>query len=237
MELALGFSVTGYGRPEELFRKGGLREGEVLLLTKALGSGALLAAAMRGECPAESFGRLKLSLLQSNGEAARILAKLGVKSCTDVTGFGLAGHLLEMLDASRVSCELWASTFPLFRGFRETVENGILSTLHPHNAKLASRVRGEDEPGAELFDPQTAGGLLFSLPREQAGEALRLLHAEGYRATCVIGEVTAQEPGQRPAIFLKKTAPHSPRILSRALGEKKTGTPCEESPGAEILPN
>jgi selenide,water dikinase len=189
-ELALGFSVTGHAEESALFRKGGLRPNDKLILTKPLGSGALLAAWMRGECRAEWYEPLVSAMLQSNRAASAVFAQLGVRACTDVTGFGLAGHLLEMLDASGVSARLFADRVPLYAGFREVVAKGMVSTLHPGNARANARVRGAADPPAWLFDPQTSGGLLAGIAADRAEEALRLLPG-----AAVIGEVIAAEPG------------------------------------------
>ena len=134
-ELALGFAVTGFGEEGRLFQKSRLQPGDVLLLTRPLGSGALLAAWMRGECQAVWFERMLAAMLVPNRLPGEIFAEAGVSACTDVTGFGLAGHLLEMLDASRASARLACKTMPLYQGFENVVTRGIVSTLHRDNAK------------------------------------------------------------------------------------------------------
>src|SRR5437764_307512 len=111
-EMALGFAVTGYAEEGRLFQKSRLQVGDRLVLTKPLGSGALLAAWMRGACRAAWFEKLIGTMLQANAAAAGIFARHGVAACTDVTGFGLAGHLLEMLDASHVSARLNVAKVP-----------------------------------------------------------------------------------------------------------------------------
>ena len=136
-ELALGFAVTGFAEDDCLFQKSKLQPGDVLILTKPLGSGALLAAWMRGECRAEWFEPLIQTMLLANDRAAPILSRFGVEAATDVTGFGLAGHLLEMLDASRVSARLNPAGIPVYHGFTEIVSRGIVSTLHEDNARSA----------------------------------------------------------------------------------------------------
>ncbi len=200
-ELALGFAVTGHAEEGRLFRKAGLRPGDVLVLTKPLGSGALLAAWMRGECRAEWFERLTASLLRSNGPAAEIFGDAGVAACTDVTGFGLAGHLLEMLDASRVSARLWPKDVPLYPGFGEVVARGIVSSLHEDNARTACRVSGTQAP-AWLFDPQTSGGLLAAVRPEAVAPTLHRLRQAGCPDAAAVGEVVAVENGEPPQIIL-----------------------------------
>ncbi len=191
-ELALGFAVTGIAEKEQLFRKGGLRPGDRLILTKPLGTGALLAAWMRAECRAEWFKGVLTVMLQANRSAAEVFARLGVTACTDITGFGLAGHLLEMLDASRISATVFADRVPVLNGFREVVAAGIVSTLHRDNAKVACRISGTDLP-AWLFDPQTSGGLLAGVAADRVNEVLDELHDAGCPEVAVIGEVRKQD--------------------------------------------
>ncbi len=200
-ELALGFAVTGFAEEGKLFQKSMLQVGDRLILTKPLGSGALLAAWMRGECRASWFEPLIAAMLTSNGPAGRIFAEAGVSACTDVTGFGLAGHLLEMLDASNVSARLKARDVPVFDGFGAVVERGIVSTLHRDNAKTACRVIGV--PPAWLFDPQTSGGLIAGVRLDSVERTLEALHQAGCAHAAVIGEVVAVEPNAGPMIELQ----------------------------------
>ncbi|TXT23047.1 MAG: selenophosphate synthase [Planctomycetota bacterium] len=188
-DLALGFSVTGYANEDQLFRKGNLVPGDVLILTKPLGTGAIMAAWMRGECSATHFDEAIEQMLIANKSAAEVFAKFGVRACTDITGFGLAGHLLEMLDASRVSARLIASSVPVLAGFQDVSARGILSTLHPDNARSASRIQHRGEPPAWLFDPQTSGGLLAAVSNQAAADLLSELRSRGLQDCSVIGTV------------------------------------------------
>jgi selenide,water dikinase len=199
-ELALGFAVTGFAEDGKLFQKSNLQVGDRLILTKPLGSGALLAAWMRGECKAAWFEPLIAKMLTSNAAAGKIFADAGVTACTDVTGFGLAGHLLEMLDGSKVSARLFADRVPVYDGFNEVVERGIVSTLHRDNAKASCRVIGA--AAAWLFDPQTSGGLIAGVKPDAVVATLASLHQAGYDRAVVIGEIVAggQDPG--PSIHL-----------------------------------
>jgi selenide,water dikinase len=188
-ELAVGFAVTGHVDEQELFQKSRLRPGDRLVLTKPLGTGALLAAWMRAACRAEWFTTVVATMLQSNQAAATILARFGVTACTDVTGFGLAGHLLEMLDASEVGAKVATDSVPLLPGFNEVVARGIVSTLHRDNAKVSCRMTGRIPPPPWLFDPQTSGGLLAAIAADRAEDALRELREAGYRNAALIGSV------------------------------------------------
>ena len=150
-----------------------------------------MAAWMRGECSATHFDEAIEQMLIANKSAAEVFARFGVRACTDITGFGLAGHLLEMLDASRVSVRMIAASVPVLSGFDEVAARGILSTLHPDNARSARRILSDGVPPAWLFDPQTSGGLLASVAASKAGELLDELHRVGLSRAAAIGKVLA----------------------------------------------
>jgi selenide,water dikinase len=188
-ELTLGLTVTGFGDAGILTRKGGALPGDRLILTKPLGTGAILAADMRGKASAGHVEAAIQSMLQSNGPAAAILTAWGARAVTDVTGFGLAGHLIEMMRASGASAEIDLAALPALPGFREAEAAGILSTMHPKNLAYAALFDGE--PDAILFDPQTSGGLLASLPGEHADACLKEFISGGLTAE-LIGRVTVQ---------------------------------------------
>lgn len=199
-ELALGFAVTGFAEEGKLFQKSNLQVGDRLILTKPLGSGALLAAWMRGECKAEWFEPLLATMLMSNAAAGKIFAQAGVTACTDVTGFGLAGHLIEMLDGSKMSAHLFVDRIPVYDGFNDVVARGIVSTLHRDNAKVACRMVGS-EP-AWLFDPQTSGGLIAGVKPENVVATLASLHQAGCDRAIVIGEIVAMGRDSAPTIHV-----------------------------------
>jgi selenide,water dikinase len=158
---------------------------------------------MRGECRAEWFDSLIDSMRKPNSQAADVFARAGVTACTDITGFGLAGHLLEMLDASKVSAKLYRKNIRIYEGFDEVVTQGILSSLHKDNAKVDCRVDGTPPLPAWLFDPQTSGGLLGAVKAEEVDEVLRSLHEHGMKAATFIGEVIAPESDQTSLIYLQ----------------------------------
>jgi selenide,water dikinase len=190
-ELALGFSVTGYAEEGDLFQKSLLRPGDVLILCKPLGSGALLAAWMRGECRAEWYTHLVRVMLRSNGPAAAIFRRHGVRACTDVTGFGLAGHLLEMTDGSKVVARIDPARVPVYPGFAEVVGRGIVSSLQKDNAKAECRIDLEGAAPAWMFDPQTSGGLIAGVKADEADVIVRELRAAGYDEAADVGAVEA----------------------------------------------
>jgi selenide,water dikinase len=198
-ELGLGFAVTGRTRPGHLLRKGGLRPGDRLVLTKPLGTGVILAAEMRGRASARSYEAAIAAMRQSGAAASFCLVTHGATACTDVTGFGLLGHLVEMLTASGMAARLDPSAIPALDGAAELLASGLTSSLHGGNAAALAALALEDadaDPGfaALLIDPQTAGGLLAGIPAERAADCVTELTRLGYRAAA-IGIVTASGRG------------------------------------------
>ena len=197
-ELALGFAVTGRPLPGKLLRKGGLRSGDRLILTKPLGTGVILAADGRGLASAYAVEDALATMLQSVAASAACLLAHGATACTDVTGFGLLGHLLEMLRASEKDVALDPETIPALDGALDLLGRGVTSSLHADNlAALDALDIGEAHPIAPLLiDPQTAGGLLAGIPAEHSLACLGELRRLGYRAA-MIGRVrppSADEP-------------------------------------------
>jgi len=199
-ELGLGFAVHGRVDPGHVLRKSGLRPGDRLVLTKALGTGTLLAADMRHRARGRWVVGAIHSMTQSNREAATCLQAHGATACTDVTGFGLLGHLVEMLRASEVDAALDLAGPPLLEGAEDTVRAGIFSSLQPENLRLRRAVVDPPDGSATprfalLFDPQTSGGLLAGVPASTSDACVRELRALGY-AAADIGVVEAR--GSRP---------------------------------------
>jgi len=187
-ELTIGFTVTGLAlRP---IRKAGAQPGDALILTKPIGTGTILAAEMAiarlpglllGEVIAACFA----SMTRPQGAAAAILAP-HAHAMTDVTGFGLAGHLMELLDASGIAATL--TTIPTLPGASDLARAGHASTLAPANrAALVGRISGPDMP--LLYDPQTCGGLLAAVPAKAADALVEAICAAGDHAA-IIGHIT-----------------------------------------------
>ncbi|MBT6203421.1 MAG: selenide, water dikinase SelD [Alphaproteobacteria bacterium] len=187
---SLGLSVTGFASPTSLIRKGGLKPGDALILTRPLGTGVLFAADMQGEAKSAWIEEALAGMQRSNGPAARILIDHGVTAMTDVTGFGLAGHLLEMLQASGVGARLQTGALPAYTGAVDLLARGIASTLHPGNVAMLDGVIDATLHAPMLFDPQTAGGLLAGIAREKSDACLSALQNGGDPAARIIGEVT-----------------------------------------------
>lgn len=197
-ELALGFAVNGLIDPGEVMSKGGLKAGDALILTKPIGTGTLFAAHAKLEARGRWIDSALASMTQSNKAAAECLHRYGSKACTDVTGFGLLGHLVEMTRPSGVDAELHLGALPILPGAEETAAAGILSSLQPANIRLRRGIRDQERwvkhPRYPLiFDPQTAGGLLASVPADQADACVAELRRLGYPHTAVIGRVLPQD--------------------------------------------
>jgi len=140
-ELSLGFAVNGLVDRDAALRKGGLKPGDALILTKPIGTGSLLAAHMRGKAKARCVMAAIAHMTQSNQGAARILRANGACAATDITGFGLLGHLVEMVKAANVDARLWLARVPLLEGLVETMAAGIFSSLQPQNVRLRRAIR------------------------------------------------------------------------------------------------
>ena len=203
-ELALGFSVNGLAERDKILRKGGMRPGNRLILTKPLGTGTLFAADMRGDAKGRWVDAALESMVKSNRIGADVLFACGATACTDVTGFGLLGHLVEMARPSEVDVELDLNALPLLDGALECVRNGIFSSLQPQNVRLRRAIRnGEDVArGSELlpliFDPQTAGGLLASVPEAEADNCVDELKEAGYPNAAIVGRILPQSNHLEP---------------------------------------
>ena len=199
MELSLGLTVNGTAPAERLLRKGALKAGDALILTKALGTGALFAADMRGEARAAWIATAIDSMLRSNGPPAETARAAGVVACTDITGFGLAGHLLEMLRASTLDAELSLDALPALPGAAGLVSRGIESTMAPANRTAGARFVASGDAGL-LYDPQTSGGLLIGIAADKADALLAALRADTPDAA-IIGRALPRT-GATPRIAL-----------------------------------
>ncbi|NQU62162.1 MAG: selenide, water dikinase SelD [Rhodospirillales bacterium] len=208
-ELALGFSVNGLADREAILRKGGMLAGDVLILTKPLGTGTLFAANMQQKAKGRWIEGALKSMVQSNRQAAQCLFNHGASACTDITGFGLLGHTVEMTKASGVDVEIDLDSLPVLDGAQETVRLGILSSLQPANVRLRRAIRNlngarEHERYPLIFDPQTSGGLLGSLPAERAQSCLQALRDLGYAEATIVGRVTAETNHLEPVTLISQ---------------------------------
>ena len=197
-ELQLGFAVNGVamrdadGQPH-LLGKTGAAAGDALVLTKPLGTGALFAAHMLQAVDGRDIDGALEMMKTSNRRAAELAVTFQASACTDVTGFGLLGHLLEMLGDDQGAL-IDAAAVPLLRGAMAVVQAGMASTMAPSNVtSFGARLRSSASAvhAQLLFDPQTSGGLLIAVPPAQADALCRELAQAGYTTAAVIGRVRA----------------------------------------------
>jgi len=191
--LKLGFAVTGLGHPERLWRNDGARPGDVLLLTKAVGTGTLAGARKNDDIDAEAMAPAIASMRQINRLDLPPELHATVHAATDVTGFGLLGHALHVAQGSRVTLRIDAGAVPLLPGAADTLRRGILTKAHTTNTRyVAAHVAGRegiDEVGWwTLVDPQTSGGLLLAVAPD-AVDALLAHVGNRFARTAVIGRV------------------------------------------------
>ena len=194
-ELTIGYTVIGNLSGEAPFTKAGLCPGDDLILTKPLGTGLLLAAHAECACRATWIDGAIECMLAANENAARIARDAGIAAATDITGFGLAGHVFEMLDASALNAELSLNAIPVLNGFVELADQGYRSSLDPANRELAVRIQPRQPEllsslkANALFDPQTSGGLLLAISPERSVDLLSRLRESGCLHAAVIGRV------------------------------------------------
>jgi selenide,water dikinase len=189
-EVKYGLSVTGLVHPDHIWRNQGARPGDVLVLTKPLGTGIVTTAAKQDACPATLFDEAVRVMATLNRAARDAAVGLEVHAATDVTGFGLAGHAWEMAFASGVTLRFRAGRLPVFPGVVALAEAGHLTRGDRDNRPYVRDLRFDGVSAAlqsVFVDPQTSGGLLFALPR---ADAERLAHLGE-----IVGEVVAGPPG------------------------------------------
>ncbi|MEM6252407.1 MAG: selenide, water dikinase SelD [Cyanobacteria bacterium P01_D01_bin.156] len=204
-QLSLGFACNGWVAPEQILTKQNLQPGLSLILTKALGTGVLFAADMQRSAKGRWIESAVASMVQSNQKAVKCFQEHGVVACTDVTGFGLIGHLYEMLTPKTSPLGLNASieldALPVLPGVHSCFSAGYYSSLHRRNQRIESKLQNPQLSHANypvLFDPQTSGGLLAAVPTAQVESCLASLQAHGYGDARKIGQVIPALAGQAP---------------------------------------
>jgi selenide,water dikinase len=187
-ELKYGLAVTGRAHPNFLLTNAGAVPGDQLILTKPVGNGILATAAKRGQLSAEAQRPMLDAMKALNGAASRAALAVGARCATDITGFGLLGHMSHIARASKVTLRLNLASVPVFAGVREAVKAGLVTDGAKRNAEylrdLVRWNRGSDEDRAILHDPQTSGGLLVCIGRSRTPEYLSRVGG-----SVVIGEV------------------------------------------------
>jgi selenide,water dikinase len=197
VEVKYGLSVTGIVHPARIMANKGARPGDVLVLTKPLGSGTLTTAAKQEKIGQEDLAEVIDVMTDLNAGAAEAARQIGVNAGTDVTGFGLIGHAFEMADASKVSFELDAARVPLMARAFELAAAGVVTRAARSNLEHVGNrldVAGVDDTRLQLLaDAQTSGGLLVSVPEDRAAALLTALKQQGTRAGDIIGRVRPRQ--------------------------------------------
>jgi selenide,water dikinase len=198
-ELKYGLAVVGRAAPERLLTNAGARAGDRLVLTKPLGTGVLVNAFKFDRLDAAGLEPALAEMERLNRDAARLAVEHGASAATDVTGFGLAGHAWSLARESGARFEIRCAALPVHPGFAELVRGGVSTGCTPKNRAFAEPhvelTRDLDPVELELlYDPQTSGGLLVTLPADAAGAYVRALERGGHRAA-EIGRVLSGPPG------------------------------------------
>ena len=193
-----GLSVTGVVHPGRIITNAGLRPGLSMILTKALGTGTLVAGQRVGLAEKHDYRQAIHTMQQLNRTGAEVMQAFDVRAGTDITGFGLLGHSMQMADSSNVSLRIQASRVPLLSGAHALAEKGCLPGAMFRNLEYVERAV-RFEPGLDyslkmlLLDPQTSGGLFFGIESDRAQLALERLRSDGYTASAIIGESVARQ--------------------------------------------
>jgi selenide, water dikinase len=187
-----GLAVTGTVHPDEVVRSTTASSGDSLILTKPLGTGIISSAIKERKASAEAIATVVAQMSELNATAARVMLEAGVHAATDVTGFGLVGHLLEMLDG-RLSAQLDLASIPVLPEAVELAATGVLPGGSKRNYETTRHL--VDAPSLSeaqrlvLFDAQTSGGLLIAVPSESAGPLVASLREQGVTSAAIIGRL------------------------------------------------
>ena len=200
-EIMFGFAVTGLVHPGRIITNDKAKPGDVLILTKPLGTGTISFAAQVGKAKAAWLKEIGRSMSALNRKASEIMVETGVRAATDVTGFGLLGHLSEMAVQSGVTAEVYADAVPLFEGLLYCLRKQIISGAVERNREYASKFVERDKDVKEeletaLYDPQTSGGLLMCVGAKKAEAVLKKLKGAGLAGAAVIGRIVERSEGK-----------------------------------------
>ena len=200
-EIKYGLSVTGLVHPKKILSNAKAIPGDLLVLTKPIGTG-IIATALKGGMASEKAVRLMVeSMTALNRKASEKMQALGAHACTDITGFGLIGHGLEMAKASHVGLRIWANKVPVFPEAMEYARIGLIpagaySNRQFFSCRMDIRSSVSTVLGDLFYDPQTSGGLLISLPPGEAEELVSALREGGDHGAAIVGEVVKEPEGR-----------------------------------------
>jgi len=191
-----GLAVTGTAHPERIITNRGARDGDGLILTKPLGTGVLFNANRSGKLPFRELEAILPQVAGLNKKAVEVALDFDLHACTDITGFGMMGHTLEMAKGSGVQIDLFYDKLPFYPNALKMYQKGETTMSNKANRKLAqgfweTTTKRSIEEEELLFDPQTSGGLLLSVPAVQVEDVIKELRKGGVEATAHVGEVVA----------------------------------------------
>jgi selenide,water dikinase len=200
-ELKYGLAVTGTIHPDKVVHSNTARPGDKLILTKPLGTGIISTAIKRGAASREAINRIVRSMTALNRVASELMMEAGVSACKDITGFGLLGHAGEMVEGTEIGFIINTSAVALFPETKEYYDLGMVAGGLGRNRDFRQHMVDIDKKVPKylrdiLFDPQTSGGLLISVPGARASGLLKKLHAAGIAEAAIIGEVVAEPKGR-----------------------------------------
>jgi selenide, water dikinase len=200
-ELKYGLSVTGTIHPDKVVHNNTAKAGDVLILTKNIGTGIISTAIKKGVASKEAIEAVTNSMTALNKTASEVMQEIGVDACKDITGFGLLGHACEMIDGTEVGFTINASAVPVFYYTLDYYAQGTVPGGVGRNREYRQHLV-DFSPSVPshlqdiFFDPQTSGGLLMAVPEARAARLLKKLHSKGVSAAAIIGEVTAENKGR-----------------------------------------
>jgi len=200
-EVKYGLAVTGVVHPKKILTNANVKEGDKLILTKPIGTGILSNCFKREMLDSKTEEEIIRAMATLNNKSSEVALTVGVHACTDITGFGLVGHLAEMIEAGNVGIEIDYDSVPLFSRTEEFAKMGIAPPGSQRNRKFREVVLEviSDLPEWKrsiLFDAQTSGGLVFSVNPQKADILLKKLHQEGIKKAAIIGEVVKDPKGK-----------------------------------------
>ena len=201
-EIKYGLSVTGLIHPDKVLFNCGAKPGDSLILTKPLGTGIISTALKGGVVNEQLLQKAIACMTQLNKKPAELIISEGnIHACTDITGFGFLGHACEMIEGNDVGMSINSAAVPIFAGVQELVETGFVpgGLYRNKNFRINQIEKADTCPNwilDVLFDPQTAGGLFFSLPDKQAQGLVKKMRNAGIVDATIVGEVVADHPGK-----------------------------------------
>jgi selenide,water dikinase len=199
-ELKYGIAVTGTMHPKDVVHNNTAKPGDVLILTKPIGTGIISTAIKGGTASQSAIANIIKSMTTLNRAASEIMLEVGVSACKDITGFGLLGHACEMIQGTKVGMEINAAAVPLFPETKEYYDKGMVAGGLTRNREFRKNMV-DFSPSLPpylqdiLFDPQTSGGLLIAIPQPKASTLLKKLHSKGVKQAAIIGRVVEEHKG------------------------------------------